>query len=104
MQGLAIIVRNKEFVKLACILVTSTLLSMGLSDIDSQYLQTVFRFQSRDFAIIFILFGGAGFLVQARCLAALPRFAIPPLAESSCCAHRVLCATCVGLQPSDRWT
>lgn len=65
-QGLAIIRRNSEFVKLAATLVVSSLLSSGLQEANSQYLVTEFGFQPANFAVLLTVFGVGGFLVQVR--------------------------------------
>jgi hypothetical protein len=64
MQGLAIMNRNSEFMKLGGVVVLSAVLSQGLVDVESQYLITMFGFRQADFAKLYIIFGVGGILVQ----------------------------------------
>ena len=63
-QGLSILARNSEFMKLAATLVVTSLLSSGLYDVNSQFLIEKFGFQPRDFATLSVAFGVGGFCVQ----------------------------------------
>lgn len=66
MQGLAVIVRNSEFLKLAAALMVASFAQAGLQDIEAQYLLTLFGFNQVDFAQVFMLIGISMLVVQVR--------------------------------------
>lgn len=66
MQGLAVIARNSEFIKLAAALMVASFVQAGLFDIEAQYLLTLFGFTQADFAQLYMLLGAGMLVVQVR--------------------------------------
>lgn len=65
-QGLAVIGRNWEFVKIAAALMVASFIQAGLFDIEAQYLLTLFGFAQADFAALYMLLGIGMLFVQVR--------------------------------------
>eukprot|EP00892_Ulva_mutabilis_P000426 jgi/Ulvmu1/10384/UM061_0068.1 len=63
-NGLSLIARNSEFVKLAASLMVASFVQAGLFDIETQYLLTLFGFNQLDFARVFMLIGFGLLFVQ----------------------------------------
>ena len=66
MQGLSILQRNSEYMRLCGALVVTALLTQGLLAIDQQYFVLLFKFTAADFAALFVIFGAVGTLAQVR--------------------------------------
>lgn len=82
-QGLSVIARNAEFVKLAAALMVASFVQAGLMDIEAQYLLTLFGFDQLDFAQVFMLIGVGMLVVQVNPLPLPP----PPRRHSTPFQH-----------------
>lgn len=70
LQGLAIIKRYPEFMKLTACLMIAAFIKNGMSEVDNQYLISVLNFKPLDFSNVYIIFGVGSLTVQA-CLPSL---------------------------------
>jgi hypothetical protein len=65
-QGLSIVMRNSEFIRLTLAQMAAAFIEQGLQDVEHQYLLVLFGFQEADFTAMVVIVGFGMLLVQVR--------------------------------------
>jgi hypothetical protein len=68
LQGLLIVVRNSEFVRLTAAQMLGAFITTGLYQVESQYLLVQFGFEEQDFAFVLVITGLGMFISQVLTL------------------------------------
>jgi hypothetical protein len=68
LQGLLIVVRNSEFVRLTAAQMLGAFITAGLYQVESQYLLVQFGFEEQDFAFVLVITGLGMFISQVLTL------------------------------------
>lgn len=72
-QGFSIVLSNSEFMRLTAAQMFASAITVGLMQVENQYLLVMFGFQQREFALVFLIAGVGMFVAQVLSLLQHPQ-------------------------------